>query len=82
MTGTVETFTASTSPARPIKPAQIMASDSQLAERLGVTRETIRKWHREDPTFPRSRKLSPGCTRWMIAEVDAWVAGRNTAAAD
>jgi prophage regulatory protein len=65
------------SAARPMRPAQVYASDAQIAERCGVTRDTIRNWHRNDPSFPRSIKISPGCTRWRIAEVDAWIESRS-----
>lgn len=47
-------------------------SDKQLSERFGVTRPTVWRWHRTDPTFPRAVSLSPGCTRWKLAEIEAW----------
>lgn len=47
-------------------------SDEQLASRFSVSRGTVWRWHRNDPTFPRPVKLSPGCTRWKLAEIEAW----------
>jgi len=47
-------------------------SDKQLAARYGVTRPTIWRWVRENIVFPRPVCLSPGCTRWRLAEIEAW----------
>lgn len=51
-------------------------SDKQAAIRFGVTRDTIRKWVRVNPEFPRPIKLSEGCTRWKVADLDAFAASR------
>lgn len=51
-------------------------SDKQLSERFGVTRPTIWRWHRTDPKFPRAVSLSPGCTRWKLADIMAWESAR------
>jgi len=47
-------------------------SDLGLAKRFGITRQTVWRWHRERPEFPRAVKLSPGCTRWKMSEIVAW----------
>jgi prophage regulatory protein len=47
-------------------------SDKEAAIRFAVTRNTIRKWVRVNPEFPRPIKLSEGCTRWRVADLDAW----------
>lgn len=47
--------------------------DTQLAERFGVDRATIWRWVRRDG-FPCPIKLSPGCTRWRMADIEAWEA--------
>lgn len=47
-------------------------SDKHLAARYGVTRPTIWRWVRENKGFPRPVSLSPGCTRWRVAEIEAW----------
>lgn len=47
-------------------------SDTQLAQRFSVSRQTIWRWHRERADFPRACSLSPGCTRWQLAEIEAW----------
>ncbi|WP_363301091.1 AlpA family phage regulatory protein [uncultured Roseovarius sp.] len=58
------------------KDATLYLSDEQLAARYNVSRGTVWRWHRTDPTFPRPVKLSPGCTRWKLAEVEAWEAAQ------
>lgn len=47
-------------------------SDIQLAARYGVHRSTPWRWVQADPTFPQPIKLSPGCTRWKLSEIEAW----------
>jgi prophage regulatory protein len=54
-------------------------SDKQLAERFSVARTTVWRWMRTDVTFPRPVSLSPGCTRWRLADVEAWEAARAAA---
>ena len=51
-------------------------SDKQLAERFGVSRPTIWRWVKADPRFPSPIKLSPQCTRWRTADIEAWEAGK------
>ena len=51
-------------------------SDRQLSYRYDVSRPTIWAWVKSDPTFPRPVKLSPGCTRWSLSEIEAWEAAR------
>ena len=54
----------------------IFVSDRQLAKRFAVNRVTVWAWAKTDPSFPRPVKLSPGCTRWNLAEIEAWEAAR------
>lgn len=55
-------------------------SDKQVAARYSVTRPTVWRWLKTDPTFPRPISLSPGCTRWKLAEIEAWESARAGAA--
>lgn len=55
-------------------------SDKQLAARFGVSRPTIWRWLKSDPTFPRPFKLSPQCTRWRDDEIVAWEAASKAGA--
>lgn len=50
----------------------VFLSDTDVAERYGVSRQTIWRWVKTDATFPKSIKLSPGCTRWNIADIEYW----------
>lgn len=56
-------------------------SDRQLGARYGVHFLTPRRWVKDDPTFPRPVKLTPGCTRWRLSEVEAWEAAKAQTAA-
>ncbi|MDU8911679.1 helix-turn-helix transcriptional regulator [Aestuariicoccus sp. MJ-SS9] len=47
-------------------------TDTQIAERFGVHRLTVWRWHREDETFPRAYRLSERCTRWKLSELIHW----------
>jgi predicted DNA-binding transcriptional regulator AlpA len=51
-------------------------SDRQLGERYNVHHLTPRRWVNEDPTFPEPVKLSPGCARWRLSEIEAWEAAK------
>lgn len=46
-------------------------SDKQLAERFNVSRVTIWRWASQFD-FPKPVKLSGNCTRWNLADVEAW----------
>lgn len=51
-------------------------SDKQAGQRLGVSRQTIWRWHREDPQFPRFIKLGPGVSRLRLSDLCAWEQSR------
>lgn len=51
-------------------------SDNDLAKRYGVSRQTVWRWHRDQPDFPRVVKLTPGCARWRLSEIEAWEKAR------
>lgn len=55
-------------------------SDKDLADRYSVNRLTIWRWHREQPNFPRVVKLTPGCSRWRLDEIEAWESTRTAEA--
>lgn len=46
-------------------------SDSQLAQRYNVSRATIWRWSSEG-RIPKPVKLTPGCTRWRLADISKW----------
>lgn len=54
-------------------------SDAQLAARYGVSRNTVWRWTREQADFPKPVKLTPGCTRWRMSDVERWETSRAEA---
>jgi predicted DNA-binding transcriptional regulator AlpA len=56
-------------------------SDRDLGARWGVHHLTPRRWEKTDPTFPRSIKLTPGCCRWKLSEIEAWETAKAQTAA-
>ena len=51
-------------------------SDLAISARFGVHRMTPWRWVKTDATFPKPVKLSPGCTRWKLSEIEAWEAAK------
>lgn len=47
-------------------------SDQQLADRFAVSRVTVWRWARNDAAFPQPLKLSPGCSRWRLTDIERW----------
>ena len=48
-------------------------SDKQCSNRYEVSRQTWWRWVR-DGHAPKPVRLSPGCTRWKLADIEAWEA--------
>lgn len=55
----------------------VFLSDKQVGARYGVHRMTVHKWTRENDEFPKPVKLSPACTRWKLADLEAFEAERS-----
>lgn len=51
-------------------------SDQQVAARYGVHRSTPWRWVKADSSFPEPVTLTPGCTRWKLADLEAWEAAK------
>lgn len=60
--------------------ANTYLSDKQVAARFGVARATPWRWV-ERGTFPAPIKLTPGCTRWRLSDVEAWEMAKGVARA-
>jgi prophage regulatory protein len=56
----------------------VYLTDNQLAARFGVARGTVWRWNKLNPDFPRVIKLSDGCARWSLHEVEAFEKARAT----
>jgi len=50
---------------------QIYLKDTKIAERYDTHRITIWRWVKEG-NFPAPVRLSPGCTRWLLNEIEDW----------
>ena len=59
---------------------QVFLTDRQVADRYSVSRQTPWAWLKKDPTFPKPIALSRGCTRWRLADLEAWEVARTAAA--
>jgi prophage regulatory protein len=54
----------------------IYIPDTQVANQFGVSRATIWRWV-QTGNFPKPIKLSPGCSRWKIEDVQKWAESRG-----
>lgn len=54
-------------------------TDRQVGARYNVHHLTARRWVKADPTFPKPIRLSPGCTRWKLSDIEAWEAAKANA---
>lgn len=48
--------------------------DTDLATRYRVARNTIWRWLRQRDGMPRPVRLSAGCSRWRLSEIEEWEA--------
>jgi len=55
-------------------------TDRQIGTRYGVHHLTPRRWLKTDPTFPKPIRLTPGCTRWKLSDIEAWETAKADAA--
>lgn len=51
--------------------AETYLSDTDLAARYNVNRTTPWRWA-QTRDFPKPVKLTPGCARWKLSEIEAW----------
>jgi predicted DNA-binding transcriptional regulator AlpA len=56
----------------------VYVSDRDLAKRYHNHRSALWRWV-ETRDFPKPIRLSPGCTRWKLDEVEQWEARQATA---
>ncbi|APX94305.1 hypothetical protein BWR19_15940 [Halomonas sp. 1513] len=59
--------------------APVFMTATQVAKRESVSVPTIWRWAREGK-FPQPVKLGDNCTRWRLADLLAWEAGRGEVA--
>ncbi len=58
--------------------AHTYLADTHVAARYGVHRSTPWRWSKTDASFPKPVTLTPGCTRWKLADLEAWEAAKIT----
>ncbi len=56
--------------------AERLLTARQVAERFGVSVETVLRWHRSG-RLPAGFRLATGVLRWSERELDAWLEGRR-----
>lgn len=62
---------------KPITSNAKYISDIQFGERIGCHRTTVWRRAREEADFPKPVKLSRGCARWRLTDIEAWEAMRE-----
>jgi predicted DNA-binding transcriptional regulator AlpA len=62
----------------PTNPAVFLTA-RQVSERESISVPTIWRWARENK-FPSPVKLGDNCTRWRLADLEAWEAERGEVA--
>ena len=50
-----------------------MLKPVEVAARLGVTRGTVYKILKTDPSFPKPIHVTPSSPRWRPADLDTWI---------
>ena len=51
-----------------VKPENLYLSVDQVAERFGVSTDSIWRWKRNG-SFPAAVRVGPNCTRWRLSDV-------------
>jgi prophage regulatory protein len=47
-----------------------------VLEKTGVSRSTLRRFVKYDPTFPKPFKIGVRSMGWLEPEIDSWIQGR------
>lgn len=50
----------------------IFLQDKDVAQRYSVSRPSIWRWVKTDPSFPKPVNLTPGCSRWRVEDLEKW----------
>ncbi len=54
---------------KPLSPETLFLNVAQVADRFGVSNDTIWRWKR-DGDFPKAVKVGPSTTRWRLADIE------------
>jgi len=64
------------------KSPTLWLSDRQVGDRYSVSRSSIHRWTANaEMNFPQPTAITPGCTRWKLADLEAWEANFESKAA-
>lgn len=50
---------------------------SEVSERYGASVNTIWRWAKRHPDFPKPVKLGPGITAWRLSDLEAFESQRE-----
>lgn len=64
------------SESQPVNVANPMVDVKTLSRTVGVSVPTLYRWMSEQG-FPRPIKLSARCSRWPMADIEAWIESRR-----
>jgi len=53
-------------------PEEKFVDVSHLAKRWGVAVNTVWRWARTRPEFPKPVRLGPSCTRWRHSQIETF----------
>lgn len=56
---------------------RIYIRDTEIGQRFGACRQTPWRLVKADPTFPKPIRLTAGCTRWLLSDIEAWEASKR-----
>lgn len=57
--------------------AETYITDTQFAARTNTHRTWPWRRAKLDPDFPQPVRLTPGCTRWKLSDIEAWEAEKT-----
>ena len=52
----------------------------KAADHIGVSRTTLHRIEKADPSFPKKIKISARCVGWRLVDLDEWLQSREEAA--
>lgn len=62
----------------PRETAPVYLTDRQVADRYGISRQTVWSWIKREK-LPGPIKLTAGCVRWSVADLERWEQSRREA---
>lgn len=61
----------------PVFNQQQLLRPKAAAALLGVSANTLWRWARTRPEFPRVVRIGPGASAWRLADLEVFIAGRR-----